>query len=294
VNALEFLARGGYAARGVVYLIVGGFAVGAILYGSETKTPDEAASVLLDQPFGKVLVGLLVIGLFGYAAWRIVQALLDTDGHGRNAKGIVIRGALLASAVVYGGLALSAAAILGFGSGGDGSGGQQDLLDRVIEILGSTWTAALLALVFLAAAAAHAFRAFRATFLRYFRVDAGKRRIVKAVGRAGLLARGAVFLVLAGLMGYRAATASRADATPPDLEQVMAAIAGLPAGPWLLGALGLGLLAFAVYSFTAALYRTIDFRPLASAARRGTEAVADLSGNMAGRPANAMRTADRT
>ncbi|HUG60894.1 MAG TPA: DUF1206 domain-containing protein [Methylomirabilota bacterium] len=264
MNVLETTARAGYAARGVVYLVVGGFALQAALAGGEMKNTDDAAPVLLAQPFGQVLVGLLALGLLSYAVWRGIQGVFDMDDHGRGPKGLVVRGSMLAAGVVYAGLALSAAALvtsIARNSGGEG-GGAEMLMAEAIALVGATWTAAILAAVFLGAAIAHAVRAYRASFMRFFAADPTKRRIVEPIGRIGIVARGVVFLILSGLMALRAWTARGSSEPPPNLVEVLAVVRGLPAGGWILAAMGIGLMAFGVYSLAAAAYRTIDCRPL--------------------------------
>ena len=110
-TGLTLLARGGYAARGLVYLIIG---VLALLAARGSA-----------QPFGHFLVGLVVVGLVAFAAWRILQALRDVDGHGSKPKGLVIRAGLLVGGITYGALAFFALGLLisGLRQGG-GSGGE--------------------------------------------------------------------------------------------------------------------------------------------------------------------------
>src|SRR5689334_15420365 len=89
---LRKLARAGHAAKGVVYLLVGGLAVQAALgFGGETTDPKGAIRNLAGLPGGKVLLPLLAIGLAAYAVWRVLQAALDPDGKGKSAKGIAAR-----------------------------------------------------------------------------------------------------------------------------------------------------------------------------------------------------------
>lgn len=63
--------QAGLAARGVVYLIVGGFMGQAAIQSdaSEARGLDGALSVLQQQPFGPYLLGLVAIGLVGYAVY---------------------------------------------------------------------------------------------------------------------------------------------------------------------------------------------------------------------------------
>jgi hypothetical protein len=108
-RGLALLARSGYAARGVVYLIIGGLAVVAASgQGGQTTDTHGALTSLLTQPFGKIVLAIVALGLIGYALWRVVQALADVDHHGTDPKGLATRGGLLVSAVTHALLALFA------------------------------------------------------------------------------------------------------------------------------------------------------------------------------------------
>ncbi len=121
-NALERLARYGYGARGTVYVLVGGLALLAAFGGGRPGDSHDALRTVLVGPFGAVLVGLIALGLLAFALWRAVEAVTDADRRGTSLKGLTTRGAHLVSALLYLGLAGTAASLclgLGFG-GGDG------------------------------------------------------------------------------------------------------------------------------------------------------------------------------
>lgn len=92
----DLLAKSGYMARGVVFLLVAGLALFSGVAGGKPETK-SALSTLLAQPFGRVWVGLIGIGLLGFVAWRLAQSLADSDGHGGDTKAIAIRTVLLAA-----------------------------------------------------------------------------------------------------------------------------------------------------------------------------------------------------
>ncbi len=42
-------------------------------------------------PLGRVLLGLVALGLLGYAIWRLFQGVLDPDGKGGDARSLIKR-----------------------------------------------------------------------------------------------------------------------------------------------------------------------------------------------------------
>jgi hypothetical protein len=80
---LEPLGRAGYAANGLVYVIVGVLAVQAAAgTGGDTTDTGGAIGHIIEAPFGQFLVGAVAVGLMGYALCRMLQALLDTERKG--------------------------------------------------------------------------------------------------------------------------------------------------------------------------------------------------------------------
>ncbi|GGH09744.1 membrane protein [Alsobacter metallidurans] len=262
----ERLARAGYVARGVVFVMVGGLAALAAM-GGGGRTPDShgALRTLLAQPYGAVMLGLLSIGLLCFAAWRVAQAVFDADHLGSRPKSIVRRIGYGAGAVVNGGLAISAASLI-FAFSGGGSGGDQSARD---------WTAYLLQLPFgpflvgaagatvIGAGCAAAVKAWKASFCEHLALRAGARAWVVPLGRLGYAARAAVF----GLAGaFLLAAAWHANAREArGLAGTLAALEAQPYGWLLLLATAAGLFAFGAFQFVAARYRRIDAPDLAEA-----------------------------
>jgi len=261
-RGVVWLARSGYAARGVVYVIVGFFAIMAALGSGETVDTRGAVQQLLGQPFGAILLWLVVIGLLAHVAWRLTQGIGDTDRHGHDAKGLLIRTGLVSSGVVNLLLALFTLSMLvsgldRFSEGGGGSGGEStDSLMRFLGLKHSHWLIWAIALIPLGVAIAHLIKAWRAHFERYFQCDERTMHLVRPVSRVGLAARGCSFLIIAGLLFMGGSRYEPTD--PPGLKEALEALQGMPAGGALLLAIGVGLLAFAVYSFAEARWRRID------------------------------------
>jgi Domain of Unknown Function (DUF1206) len=257
---VERLARLGYAARGIVYALVGILAVQAA-FGDGGETTDTRGAVQKIAQESTALLWLVALGLFGYALWKVIQGALDPEGKGTDPKGLLQRGSMIIIGLIYGGLALSAVR-MATGSAGGGSGGQST----------QSWTADLMAkpfgrwLVALAGIAVivYALREIRDGWTEKFReklkmgeMDPTEQRLAVRTGKTGLIARGIVF-ILSGWFLFQAAL--RFDPSQArGLSGALDTLAAQPFGPWLLGLVALGLVAFGAYSILEARYRRIVF-----------------------------------
>jgi hypothetical protein len=247
-------ARAGYAVRGLIYTVIGGFSVLAAIGAGKTMGAKDALRVLLSTAAGTGLALLLVTGLALYALWRLVQAVLDTDNHGLDAKGTLIRVGLIASGLTYATLASYALSLsLGTGGGGGGGGGWSETLAAFI---GGKWTAALLAIALAAVGVAHLLKAYSEKYAPHLDADEKTMQFLHPLAKTGLTARGLVFLILAFLMVPRSVGSQEDASSKAALDFIQA----LPFGWLLLTAMGAGLLAFAAYSYGEALYRKVDVK----------------------------------
>ncbi len=259
-RGLVLLARGCYAARGVVYLIIGLFAVLAAQGSSQPADSHSSLEALLSQPFGGVLVGVVIVGLLAFAAWRILQATRDVDHHGREFKGLVIRGGLLVGGFTYGALAFFALGLLVSGlksSGGSSDGGQaKDLLAAILSWDHSNLLVYVVALVPLGLGIVHIIKGYKASFEKYFEADEDVMKYVRPVSRFGLIARGVAFIEIAVLLAVSGSSYQAMH--PPGMKDALNGLQDLPAGGLVLLIVALGLIAFSVYSFAQAAWRRIN------------------------------------
>ena len=87
---IELVARLGYAAYGLVYVLVGVLSVRAAFGGGGKTTGQEGAlQTILLAPLGRGLLELVALGLLGYATWRLFQGIVDPDDEGGDAKGLI-------------------------------------------------------------------------------------------------------------------------------------------------------------------------------------------------------------
>lgn len=260
----ERLMRLGYAAKGLVYVIMGGLALAAALgRGGETTDTKGAVRALALGTAGHTLLLVVAVGLFGYALWGILDALLDLDGNRTSLKGIVTRVAVFVIGLSYVGLALAALTIgLGTGSGGSGSDQQtRDLTARLLQAPFGVALVVLLGLVLLGVALALAYIVWTAQFMRpmlHEKTSAAVERTLRWLGRAGY---GALAVVTTEIGIFLIVAALRHNpGESRGLGSALATLAAQPYGHLLLAVVALGLIAFGVFSLAEARYRRISPR----------------------------------
>lgn len=258
---VERLARFGYAAKGVVYFIVGLLAAQAAFGpGGQTTDTDGALSTILHQPFGKFLLALTAIGLIGYALWRFVQTIVDPEhsGEPNSAQRILQRIGYAFSAIAYTGLAFTAVQLIrGIDSGGGDS--TRDWTARLMDQPFGRWLVGLAGLVVLAVGVSYLYQAYKASFQRSFnlhRMNTTQRRWAKWLGQFGIAARGVVFGIIGSFLVLAAFQSNPNQAR--GLGGVLATLARQPFGPWLLGSIALGLIAYSGNCIIEARYRRIN------------------------------------
>ncbi len=254
------LARAGYAAKGVIYLIMGGLALSAALGDGATPTDQKGAfQTIVDHPFGQFLLLAVSVGLIGYALWCLCQGILDVDGKGSSAKGIATRVGYGAVGVTYLTLAFGAFKLATGGNAGKNS--DTATRDFTAQLLTKPLGVALVVLVGLGAlviAGVLYYRAWKVDFkglIQPKELGQKGKDVLVMLGRVGYAALGAVFteislfLVIAALH-HNAGEAQGLGGALRQMEQQ-------PFGRLLVVLVALGLLAYGIYSVASARYRRV-------------------------------------
>jgi len=264
VSRIETLARAGYTAKGVVYAIIGVLAVEAALYGGKTVGARGALQEMAQEPFARILLGLTALGLFGYGLWRLIQAGLDKDHEGEDAKGLGKRLGQAVSGLVHWTLAAYAAylAIIvpaGGGQGGPGGQGGQTSSEGLTAWLMSqdfgTLLVTLVGAAIFIAGISKIMEGWRGSYKSELMPEPHVRKLYP-VCSAGIIARGVVFLIIGGFVAYAGITANPHESG--GLAQALTWLRQQAYGTWLLLGVALGLVGYAIYSFIQARYRMIN------------------------------------
>jgi len=234
------LARLGFAARGLMYLLIAWLT----LRVGRTEDPSGALAYLGTGGGRAVLAGM-ALGFAGYAAWRLTDAALNVEqgglGHRAGAAG---------SGLVHLGFAYTAAKLaLGAGSG-EGRGTAETGAATAMDLPGGEALLLVAAAALLGAAIFQVSVAVRRRFLRRMTAEAGRRWWVVAAGVGGYATRGALFAVAAWLM-FKAASAHSAE----KAGGVGDSLAALPSEA--RAALAVGLALFGFFSLIEAWYRVM-------------------------------------
>ena len=254
-DAFEVLARAGFVARGLIYVLIGILALKLAFGngGGHQANQQGAMRAIAQQPFGKVLLTLVAIGLAGYSLWRLTRALL---GHGKEASdGTLDRAAAFASFVGYGILAVVAVEILA------GSSSSQTPHKAAAGVFGwpaGTWLVGIAGVATIGVALYQGYRGVTRDFLNDSKTGEMSPTVkswITWIGTIGHLARFVVFGLI-GIFLIKAAVDFSAKKAV-GLDGALAKLAAASYGPFLVGLVAAGLVAFGVYSLSDARFRRI-------------------------------------
>ena len=253
---IRLVARFGYLARGLVYLMVGGLALQAALDLEEAEDIRGAMYVVLEQEFGVPVLLAIAVGLLAYAAWRVVQSLIDVDGHGFSAKGLVLRVSFLISAGLHATLASASVKIALHIESGKGTP-TRAMVENIFTWPLGRWMVVAGGLAITIAGVAHIYKGATGGFLRWFDASPSVLRWIDPVCRVGLVARGILFVLISSFVVYAAITLEANQAR--GLEGALLWVQQLAFGRLLLGVVGMGLMAFGAYSVIESCVRRVGF-----------------------------------
>jgi hypothetical protein len=254
-KSLEMVARVGLVAYGVVHLLIGWLAL-QIAWGAASESADSsgALTTLADQPFGKVLLWLVAVGLVALALWQASEAIWgyrNLDGAKRVRKQVTSA----AKAVIFAALGVSAA-LVALGSGSSSSQSQEQATTGVLAWPGGQVIVVLTGLIIISVGVAGVVKGVKKSFSEEINTSSMSptaRKGVARLGQVGYIAKGVALGVVGGLLSYAALTFDRQKGQ--GLDGALQTILAQPFGKFLLTAVALGFVAFGLFAILQSRYR---------------------------------------
>jgi hypothetical protein len=237
--------RFGYAGRGLVYLLLGWLALGT---RAKVNAGNQAVFDMLQKmPLGHVLLLVLVVGLAGYIAFKVLCLICDIEHHGNDLKGWRHRIANLGGVMGYSIVAYSA---LRFALGlkhGVGESQTQATVHTALDWSLGKVAIGIIGVGFVIAASAQLRQALTGHFMH--RVSGRAPAWVQWIGRIGFAARGVVFAIV-GWSLMRAAWWHHSQ----DAKGLGEALTSLRGSGWLYTVVVAGVMTFGAFSLIVARY----------------------------------------
>ena len=248
---LETLARIGFAASGLIHLVLGWIAGRIALGGGGEADTSGAIAVVREAPGGPFLLWFCVLGFAALALFQLLEGIVGGGEASDRVKAI-------GKGLLYAALAVIATR---FAMGGGSSGGQessQDITARLMEMPGGRILVGLVALGVIGVGGYHVYKGVTKKFLEDLEATGGGSLGTGVVvsGMVGYAAKGVALLVVGGLFGLAAWQADPDEAQ--GLDGALKTLASQPFGTVLLLVVAVGLALYGVYSFARARYARMD------------------------------------
>jgi NADH:ubiquinone oxidoreductase subunit D len=255
-TALEMVARAGLVAYGLVHLLIAWLALKIAWSGSAGHSVDTsgAMATIAVQPFGKILLWLIALGLVALALWQVSEAIW---GH-RYRRGVAkVREKATSAALilVYATLGASAAQVA-LGSRSSSSQSEQQATSGVLALPGGRVIVVAAGLVIIGIGIASMIAGVRKSFREQIDttlMSSATRVAVMRLGQFGYITKGVALAVVGALLTY--ATLSFQPRKSQGLDGAMQTILAQPFGKFLLTAVALGFVAFGLFAMLQSRYR---------------------------------------
>jgi hypothetical protein len=256
----RWVAHAGYVAEGLLYLLIGTFALLATMDTSRRPNGTQGVLVRLSSTASrKLLLAAVALGLASFVAWQLLVAIRDPE-HRRERDHrfrALIRVEHLFSGVLHSVIVIEAMKIL-FGFGRNVSGEQNQKV-WIARAFGAPLGRYLVGAVGLGISLYGLYQCYRAVTRnkdsRVSLTGTRLRPILDVLGIFGLLSRGAMFLLI-GVYLIRAAWQLQAGYAV-GVAGALGSLRQQPYGGWILGTMAAGLLSYGLWQIVKEPYRRL-------------------------------------
>lgn len=253
----EKFARFGLISKGVVYVLMGSLSVLAA-FGLSQQSGDKAGAfkLIYEQPFGRVILTVIALGLFGYVMLRFFQAFMNTKHKSKDFKGALSRIGYGLSGLVYLGLGAYAIRLALAGATGGGGDSRQFIVSKVFQYPGGEYIVGAAALIGIGVGIHQMARGVTGKFMKHVNLyKSDMKDTFKTTGTIGYISRGLVL----GIIGYFLLHAALVS-NPSEAQGTGAAFDFLQNkfGSVMMAIVAVGLAGYGLFCFVKAKYQRID------------------------------------
>ena len=252
-RVLRTLARAGFFGSGLIHLLLGYLAVRVALHHSARSDQSGAIAAIGKLPGGEALLWVMTVGLFALGLWLLLAAAFGIGGSSdkRWVRALVSA----AKAAAYIALAITSLTFA-MGSSSNARSSTKQASSDVLHLPGGQVLLGIIGLIALGVGGYMVAKGARRGFKKDLTMPGGTAgRVVTALGVVGYIAKGIAVAVVGILFVAAAVTLDASKAT--GLDGALKALISLPFGATVLVAVGIGLMAFGVYTFARARYARI-------------------------------------
>ncbi|MGI8671142.1 MAG: DUF1206 domain-containing protein [Luteitalea sp.] len=252
---MKRLVRVGYAAKGVIYLLIGALAL-QLAFADGGRLTDSAGAMktIVAQPFGLALLTVIAIGLLAYAGWEVVGAIWVTGRQATGARARFLRVFGAFKGLGYGAIGWQALQIV-LGARQQKSDGAEVYAREAMQLPLGRLALVLVGIGVAIFGVSQVWMAWQSRFADDLAQGHLRREglgWVLQVGRAGIGARG----VLVSVMGIalRRAGFQRRASEAGGMADSLVTLLSQPFGTWLLAVAAAGLVCFGFFQLLHARY----------------------------------------
>ncbi|MDQ6935617.1 MAG: DUF1206 domain-containing protein [Actinomycetota bacterium] len=247
---LDVAIRIGLVAYGIVHLTIAWLAAELALGNRGGGASQQGAlHHLAGEPFGKILVWAIALGMFLLVIWQLLEAALGHRGD-EGGERIRKRATSTLKAVFYGYLGVLAVKTV---TGGSSGGGARSSTAKAMAVPGGAFVVGLVGVAVIGYGAGLAWWGWKEKFAEHLDSAGRTGEVGKAyllLGKVGYIAKGLAMAVVGGLFCYAALThdPNKAGGLDAALHEVLQQTLGV----LLLLAIAVGLACYGLFCFARA------------------------------------------
>jgi hypothetical protein len=253
----RILARAGCLAIGTVYVLIGTWAMFALLRVANPAADEQRIlQRMLHFPLGNVFIAVIVLGTVGYILWLVFEAVFDPYELGSSRKGLTMRTGTGLSALAYGVIVTSGVKVL-LGSGENGEEKREWLVARVLDWPAGEWLIGAAGVLVAVAGLYQIKFVYDRDHERRVRMEARSwfgRALIQGLAWTGYLARCAILLVLGGFLLSSAWSSDPRAVGDTDSAFDFLGFGGGSVGDAIFSVVAVGTINYGIFMWLNAVY----------------------------------------